>query len=122
MLTDIASNKREMIIKNYEFGKIRINGNSYTHDIVINGSGRIDHWLRRTGHNVEISDVGPFIHDAKVVIIGTGGSGMMKVPPETIEFIEGKGIKLIIEKTPEAVKAFNKKRSENSVGMFHLTC
>ena len=57
----------------------------------------------------------------ELIVIGTGASGMMDVPDQTRMFIKRNNIKLIVEKTAEAVESFNKAK-EKKVGLFHLTC
>jgi len=109
------------MIEDYSFGKMKINGKSYTADVIIK-DGEVSSWWRKRGHYVEPGDVGPFIHNAKVVIIGAGESGNMQVPEETRRFMAEKGVKVIVKKTADAVKSFNKEKEENKVGLFHLTC
>ncbi|KPV64134.1 MAG: hypothetical protein AOA66_0450 [Candidatus Bathyarchaeota archaeon BA2] len=47
----------------------------------------------------------------------------MKVPAETKEYIESKGIKLIAQRTTEACKTFNRLvKSKKVVAALHLTC
>ena len=67
----------------------------------------------------------------EVIIFGTGAYGTAKVSERAKQEIEERGIKLIIDKTEEAVKTFNviKEESEGEegrqtkvIGLFHLTC
>ncbi len=47
-----------VIIEEYHFGKIKINGITYRNDIRISSSGRIlPEWWRKKGHQVEIEDL-----------------------------------------------------------------
>jgi len=109
------------MIEAYTFGKIVIDGKAYTNDVIIY-KGKITSWWRKTSHNVEPDDIEKYLEQKpEIVVIGTGESGVMEVPEETRQFIEQKGIKLIIQKTGEAVKTFNDLKG-NKMGMFHLTC
>ena len=50
-----------------------------------------------------------------VLIIGTGYSGLMRVPEKTREFIESNGILLVVEKTKDACERYNNyKKSQKS--------
>ncbi len=110
------------MIDQYSFGKIIINGKAFTKDIIIQ-NGQIKSWWRKQGHNVQLDDVKEVIKEKPdIMIIGTGGHGAMQVPEETRRFILEKGIKLITEKTSDAVNTFNKEKQENKAGLFHLTC
>jgi hypothetical protein len=58
------------------------------------------------------------------VVIGTGYNGLMRVDKEVIEAFEGKGKKVYIAKTKEAVNLFNDlvKDGKKVLAFFHLTC
>ncbi len=58
-----------------------------------------------------------------VLIIGTGQSGAMEVPEETVAFLESQGITVYVEKTGQAAMLFNvQPRGKVVIGSFHLTC
>ena len=59
----------------------------------------------------------------EVLVVGTGYSGLMKVLPETREYVTSRGIELMVQKTGEAWRAYNfLSTSQRVVGAFHLTC
>ena len=62
-----------MRISDYEFGKIAIENEAYTSDVIISPEHVIDSWRRKQGHNLDITDLDD-IMKAKpdVLIIGTG--------------------------------------------------
>ncbi len=65
-------------------------------------------WLRRSQNTI---------------IVGTGFNAVMKVLPETEDYILSKGIRLIVEDTKKAVKTYNElSTQEKVVALFHLTC
>ncbi len=109
-------------IQGYEFGKIKINEQEIDYDIALTDES-IEKWWRKTSHNVEPSDVKEFIEKYKpeLVIFGNGHDGMMQVPEETKKFIQEKGIEIIVQKTGEAVKIFNKE-NKKKIAFLHLTC
>ena len=114
------------MIDSYDFGIIVIDGKRYTSDVIIFQDHINDNWWRKEGHRLGIEDIGEII-DAKpdVLIIGTGHSGLMRVPEETRGFIESKGIEMIIEKTKEACERYNnykKSGLKRVVAALHLTC
>jgi hypothetical protein len=113
-----------MHIDNYSFGKIVIDGKAYTSDIIVY-PGRVDaSWWRKEGHYLREEDLVDIVAAApEVVIIGTGNSGVMRVPQKTVDFLESKGIRVFVETTGEAVKIFNEQHGGGkTVGAFHLTC
>ncbi len=113
-----------MMIDSYEFGKIVINGKEYTHDVIIYPNRIDDKWWRKVGHELCIDDIKDVINEKpEVLLIGTGYNGYMKILPETKEFLESNGIKLIIEKTSKACEIYNQLfKSKRLIAALHLTC
>ena len=111
------------MIDHYSFGSIKIDGKSYSHDVIVSGK-KVKDWWRNASHEVAINDVEPILAEKpKTVIFGTGASGVCEVFDETIKYLEKLGIKVLIFQTPEAVKEFNRRLAEAGVvGAFHLTC
>ena len=111
------------MIEHYSFGSITIDGKNYDHDVIISSSG-VKSWWRATSHNVSINDLDPILEEKpKLVIFGTGASGIMKVPQESLAYLEKQGIKFTIKETSDAVREYNLRQSEAGiVGAFHLTC
>lgn len=113
-----------MKIEHYSFGSITVDGKTYTSDVIIY-PGRVDSsWWRKEGHNLHIVDLTDVINaKPQVLVIGTGTSGLMKVPKETLSHLESKGIEVHVERTDKAVELFNKLQKDKIViAAFHLTC
>ncbi len=114
----------ELVIEEYTFGRIRIGGREYTKDIIIHKGKIYDNWWRKEGHNLVPEDLKIILREPPaILIIGTGHSGLMKVPKETIKFLEERGIKTIVKKTADACNTFNELVGKQVVSAaFHLTC
>lgn len=117
-----------MRITHYSFGKITVDGKTYTADLIIHPDRVEPSWWRRQGHVLEPDDLRELLRRPpealpEVLVVGTGHDGVMEVPRETIEAVRKKGIELHVAKTAEAVSLFNgfmgKKRV---VAALHLTC
>lgn len=112
------------MIDSYSFGKIVVDGEIYTSDLILYPNKIDDKWWRKSGHLLQKEDLKDIIlSNPEILIVGTGAYGLMKVPIETKNFIESKGITLITEKTDEAYKTYNKiKNQKKIIAAFHLTC
>lgn len=120
------------MIEEYHFGSITINGKIYNHDVEVRWTGETLKWWRGESHVIDVVDVKRAVEqNPDTIIIGTGEAGIAEVTEEVQKFISEKGIKLIIDKTEEAVKTFNiileeskreKGKQEKVIGLFHLTC
>jgi hypothetical protein len=113
-----------MHIDDYGFGRIVIEGNTYTSGVIVYPEKVDPSWWRKEGHLLQKVDLHDVISAGPdVVVIGTGNWGVLKVPDSTISFLESKGIRVIVEKTAKAVEIFNEEsKKAKTVGTFHLTC
>lgn len=113
-----------MKIDHYSFGKITIDGKTYTSDVIIYPDKVNASWWRKEGHSLYVEDLKEVLNaKPQVLVIGAGSFGVMKVPKETIYNLEANGIEVHIAKTGEAVELYNKlRRNRVVIAAFHLTC
>ncbi|MFZ3137930.1 MAG: MTH938/NDUFAF3 family protein [Thermodesulfovibrionales bacterium] len=113
-----------MKIEHYSFGKITIEGMTYTSDVIIYPEKVNASWWRKEGHNLQVVDLMDVIDaNPQILVIGTGATGLMRVPKDTISHLQSKGIEVHVARTGEAVEIFNKLQKDKIViAAFHLTC
>ncbi len=113
-----------MRIDDFRFGEMVIGDTTYYSDLIVYPDRVDSSWWRRQGHYLRVEDVaGIAAKKPDVVIIGTGQTGAMEVPEETVEFFQSQGITVYVEKTGEAARLFNMQPKDKVViGAFHLTC
>jgi hypothetical protein len=111
-------------IEAYRFGRISIDGETYTRDLIISPDGIRTDWWRAEGHSLRPEDLGSVIDlDPEVLIIGCGADGMLKVPEATRGWIARRGIELIELPTREACDRYNELAAKSRVvAGLHLTC
>lgn len=115
-----------MRITEYEFGRITVDGETHTRDVIIH-PGRTDGpWWRQQGHNLEAADLeGVWGSEPEVLVVGTGYYGRMMVPQEIVDYVQSRGIELLAGRTTDAVATFNRLAAERGgkvVAALHLTC
>lgn len=120
------------MIDEYRFGIIVVDGCQYKEDVAIDCEGRVWEWHCMTRHIVSLDDIKYFLKGApEIVIIGSGQNGECRVQENVQDFCQKSGIKLIVDRTEEAVKTFNvikedslqeEGRQAKIAGFFHLTC
>jgi hypothetical protein len=112
------------VIDSYSFGRIVIDGKEFTHDLIIYPDHIDSGWWRKDGHKLQIGDLSEILEvEPRLLIVGTGAYGSMEVPEETLKFLESKGIRVVVDKTLEAVNTFNDLQGqEGVVAALHLTC
>jgi hypothetical protein len=112
------------IINSYRFGLVVVGGRKYTSDVIIFPDRVRDNWQRISGHRLCLNDIAEIINEKpKVVVVGTGVAGLMKVLPEVQQAVDNQGIELITETTDKACRTYNQLcYSVKVVAALHITC
>lgn len=113
-----------MKITHYSFGRITVNGNTYTSDVIIYPDRVDSSWWRKEGHLLQTADIKD-VMTAKlpVLIIGTGAYGAMKVPEKTLDYLKSNGVEVHYYNTGKAVELYNRIAPKKpAVAALHLTC
>jgi hypothetical protein len=114
-----------MNIDDYRFGRIVIDGRSYTSDVIVFPDRVKDGWWRNEGHELCPADLEEVVQEKPaVLVVGTGHSGLMRVLPDTEQYLKQQGVELRVERTAEACQTFNRLCSsgKKAVAALHLTC
>lgn len=117
-----------MKIKEYKFGRINVEGNEFSNDLIIFPDTVKPNWWRKEGHNLHIEDLkeeGVLERKPEILVIGKGASERMRVSEHVKDALKQKGIKKVITlNTHKACKKFNKlmEAGKEAVAALHLTC
>ncbi|MFQ5763878.1 MAG: Mth938-like domain-containing protein [Rhodospirillales bacterium] len=115
-----------MRITVYDFGRIVVDGETHTRDVIIH-PGRVEgEWWRKEGHRLDVDDLAHvWDSEPQTLVVGTGYHGNMVIPQETADYVRAKGIEILAARTPDAVAEFNRLAQEPGrrvVAALHLTC
>jgi hypothetical protein len=113
------------MITDFSFGKIVVNGKTYSDDIKIVRGQVISDWWRKRGHRVDIEDVADILESRPdIVVIGKGSPGLMKSSSSLRDYLNVNNVELIEKKTAKAIEVFNKLYQEGKrvAAGFHITC
>jgi hypothetical protein len=114
-----------MSIRSYRFGKIEIDGRSYTSDVILTPEGVVDTWWRRDGHSLAVGDLAPILAARPdILVIGTGYLGRMIVSHDARRHLEAHGVHVREARTRQAVADFNRLQAQRArvAAALHLTC
>lgn len=113
-----------MKIESYEFGRIVVEGKTYSADIIITPRKILANWWRKEGHHLGLDDLKEVLGETlDVVIVGTGAYGVMKVGEDVKSYLQEKGVELVAKNTAEAVMLFNElSPKKKTICALHLTC
>ncbi len=112
------------MIDSYNFGKMLIDSQEYTNDLIIYPDRIEDNWWRNKGHELSLKDISSILEaEPEILIVGTGYSGLMRVLPEVMDVLKKKGIELRILNSRDASNLYNQlSKTAKVVAAFHLTC
>jgi hypothetical protein len=116
-----------MRVDEFRFGRVRIDGRTYEHDVIITGNTvrkrkkkRSKPYRQQFGHTpLSLAEEIPW--DCRQLIIGTGAHGGLPVMDEVKEQARIRQITLTILPTPMAIKEFNRS-SDDTHAILHVTC
>lgn len=111
-------------IDSYQFGKIVIDGQPYTRDVIITPQGVLAPWWRVEGHTLHIEDLEALYKLLiNTLIIGQGSISRMEVPTTTLEFLQKRFREVLCLPTAAACERYNLEREREKVAAaLHLTC
>jgi hypothetical protein len=112
-------------INAYSFGRIDIDGRTYTADVIILPTQVRADWWRDQGHVLKPADLSAVLEASpQALIVGQGAYGRMEVPAATVAWLQEAGIDVVCGKTPQAVEAYNEssKGTQKVAAALHLTC
>ena len=115
-------------ITDLAWGSVRLaSGRRFKDAKLYPGGAREWDW-RETGtrHSpgIQPADVEELVDEgARIVVLSRGQHERLEVMPETVRFLEEKGVEVHVEETRRAVELYNRLRRERPVGaLVHSTC
>jgi hypothetical protein len=110
------------------FGQIEIDGQRFSHDVVVEG-GRVRRrkkgpskaYRDRYGH-IPLSPDEAIPWSAHRLIVGTGAAGQLPITPELYLKAERRGIEIVARPTPEACRLLQAADPADVAAILHVTC
>ena len=109
-------------INSSSFGSIIINNVTYSHDVFILPSDKVE--KRKYGHTFTKEQVEHVLKEnPEVIVIGKGTSGMASLSSEARALLEEKGVEAIEADTPDIKDKFNElSETKKIAAIVHVTC
>jgi hypothetical protein len=110
-------------IEGYSFGRIVVDGEEQTRDLIVLPDRVLTNWWRREGHSLAIEDLREVEDELPPkLILGTGAHGRLRPPRAVIEELERRGIDVEVLQTGEAVRRYGELDARHTAAALHLTC
>jgi hypothetical protein len=124
----LAPDQRAPRIAGLAWGRLAIEGGRAFKDAkLFPGGARTWDWRETGTHHVpgiQPADVRELLdRGATTVVLSQGVLKQLQVCPQTLRFLEERGVQVHVLPTPQAVDLFNELRDREPVGgLFHTTC
>jgi hypothetical protein len=109
-------------IKSSTYGSITVDGKTYSHDVYIFPSGKVEE--REYGHTFTKEQIEHLLKEKpEVLVVGKGTSGMAALSDGARSLLEEKGIEIIEGHTPDIRDKFNElAKTKKLAAIIHVTC
>ncbi len=110
-------------IEEYRFGRIVVDGDEQTRDVIVLPDRIVRNWWRADGHKLVMSDLDDVLEELpEHLLVGTGAYGQLRPEPETLEQLRERGIEVEALPTAEAVRRYGELDPRRTAAALHLTC
>jgi hypothetical protein len=94
-------------LEDYSFGRIVVDGEEQTRDLIVVPGRVVTDWWRRDGHSLAIEDLSEVESELpETLILGTGAYGRLRPPRAVLDELERRGIDVEALHTDEAVRRY----------------
>lgn len=110
-------------LEDYSFGRIVVDGEEQTSDVIVLPNRVYTNWWRQEGHSLAIEDLSEVEGELpEKLILGTGAYGRLRPPRAVIEELERRGIDVEVLQTADAVRRYGDLDERRTAAALHLTC
>lgn len=110
-------------LEDYRFGRVVIDGDAETRDVIVLPGRVVRSWWRQEGHRLVREDLNEVLEELpERLLIGTGAYGRMEPDAGLLDELRGRGITVEVMPTGEAVRRYAELDPRRTAVALHLTC
>lgn len=110
-------------LEDYSFGRLTVDGEEHTRDLIVLPRRVVANWWRREGHSLVLEDLEEVLDELpECLIVGTGAQGRLSPDPKMLERLREGGIEVDVLPTDEAVRRYGALNPAATAAALHLTC
>lgn len=110
-------------IEGYRFGRVLVDGEEQTRDVIVLPGRVLTNWWRADGHRLARADLADVIEELpEYLLVGTGAYGRMRPDAEALEELRQRGVEVEALPTDEAVRRYGELDPRRTAAALHLTC
>jgi hypothetical protein len=110
-------------IEDYSFGRVVVEGEEHSRDLIVLPRRVVGDWWRRDGHSLVLEDLDEVLDELpQRLIVGCGADGRLHPHPSVIEALAARGVEVEALPTAEAVRRYEESNPARTAAALHLTC
>jgi hypothetical protein len=124
-LTDANRGKPEGMarLEDYSFGRLTVDGQEHTRDLIVLPGRVVPDWWRREGHSLAMDDLDEVVDELPArLVLGVGAQSQLRPDPAVIAELERRGVKVECLPTDAAVRRYGQLDERRTAAALHLTC
>jgi hypothetical protein len=110
-------------LEQYSFGRLNVDGQEHTRDLIVLPDRVVSDWWRRDGHSLVIEDLGEVLDELPArLVLGVGAYGRLRPDAAAIAELERRGVRVECLPTDAAVRRYGELDERRTAAALHLTC
>ena len=123
ILVDKSKDSTMARLDGYRFGRVLVDGDEQTRDVIVLPDRVVPNWWRKDGHALVIEDLEEVLDEMPSrLIVGTGADQRMRPDPEALARLRDQGVEVEVLPTAEAVRRYGELDPAATAAALHLTC
>jgi hypothetical protein len=110
-------------LKDYRFGRLTVDGQEHTRDLIVLPDRVVAGWWRREGHSLAMEDLDDVLDELPPrLVLGVGAYGRLHPDAAVIAELERRGVEVECLPTDAAVRRYGELDERRTAAALHLTC
>ena len=110
-------------LEDYSFGRLTVDGQEHTRDLIVLPDRVVSDWWRREGHSLAMEDLDEVLDELPGrLVLGVGAHGQLRPDRAVIAELERRGVRVECLPTDAAVRRYGDLDERGTAAALHLTC
>ena len=110
-------------LEDYRFGRVTVDGQEHTRDLIVLPNRVVSDWWRQEGHSLVIGDLEEVLGELpERLVLGVGAYGRLRPSEAVIAELERRGVRVECLPTDAAVGRYGELDERSTAAALHLTC
>jgi hypothetical protein len=110
-------------MEGYEFGRVVVDGEVHTKDVIVLPDRVVANWWRKDGHSLVLEDLEEVLDDLPdTLVVGAGADERMRPDAHLLDELRARGVEVQVLPTDRAVSRYGQLDPGTTAAALHLTC